>query len=1177
MKNFDPTKRGLSRRELFRRLGLGIAGGAIATVLAKKPANAAPIALSSSGTGPVFDVLVDPSGKTTVLGETAYLNGKLFVRTSTQALTGAYEDIQCFDVQSNQFVFSLRNFLPAQQLPATPFIAPVSDGTLIYTANQNIIYNIDANGSALEMWMVDASVASNLLLVSQNQDVVFLDASGGLNCYNISAQQAKWSLPNLLGLLPSGALATVTADGNIIYVIAPQAAGQPGIAAAVNLSTGTRIFASAIQLGTGGTVGAGKVFFTTRDNKLVAMDPTTGSTLWQYPPSNALSGPLLPPVAWNNQVLLVDNTGILHAVDQTAGTLTWQAGLNQPPTSGSRIMVEDCIAYLSLGLASGPAIYGLDLTTRQAASYATDSPATFIGVENGVCYFAHQSGKNLAGRSFTGDLHGLFSESVLIEDFVPAGGTTNRTPTYRTHLLFLDSNYNPRPFKAVKIWSSDPAQIINGASTYQVNPTTGVWLTTDGSGELSIVVSPDNVTCPALYVWDSYMLPGDAMVIYPDWDTTNSLATLQSSNMPDNNPFDGTPLFAGVTGKEALAASIRYTIGGGSQQQAVQQKQAQLARRRKGKVGATASLTASESYIAYPNSTPNMAFALGYASTDPSRPYSPGAGNPLTWTLTLNNGNCSIAETTASPLLGSGIHIHWRDLVSKVVQGAEKVISVVAQVGSDITHTITTVAEAVQNVYTLVIDSVEAAAAVVASVLKTVVGDIVAVVKWLAYLFDWKDILATQQLIVQTVTERATNFVTWLNQTNQSGSVKSQIHAGFQQAETGVVNALNSIIAQIGGQTVQSQQSNNNNPQAVYGMKGAKSYSQSKWLSTKIQANVGQTQAVTTGVGAADPLSGIYTAMEAFIGAAGSVLKSANFSSIPTDLEALIRNFGNLATNPSTFITHTFGDILSLFRDIAVSMLQMTDALVEGFSAALPTVLQGAVALITAPISIPVIDDVFRLIGGGQLTMLNLLALAVAIPATIVNRVVSVGSKLVGGAEETVFALIEAFGGLGGMAFDVWSDSGYMPSSGWAPIAALAVSAITFFCGAPFDAPPQYAWEVILYMMETGGMTLALTGLALSKYAPEAGNLLWSQASPIVTAGYGAIMEMLLVLQALSDSNWAGLTLIANIFTWIPYIGRAFAVGPKITVDTPQRLLPCLVDYVGDMTATVAVVLSIAS
>jgi hypothetical protein len=1189
IKKNKPGGEDISRRQLLQGLGCGIAGGMLTGGL-PKPAHATPLTLNSS-TNPVFDVQL-PSGTSLIPGgEASLINGVLFVRVTVNGTP----DMQAFDVQSNQFAFSLSNLLPGgtQTIPPTPFTDPVSDGTFVYTANQQTLYQMDINGNALQTVPILTGATGSvvtMLLINSMQDLLCFSDGGFLSRFNVAAQQNVWAPISALDALNTGGITpTIMIDGSLAYVCGNQVDGVNGGLFSVNLGSGTAVNPSAplltVPKGTGAAYAQGILYISGTNGVVTAHSASTGQQIWQYPAdSSTLNGPLLPPVCNAGNVLVADAAGILHVISQVSGTGS-PVNLNSVPTPSSRMFLEDNIAYLSLGPSSSLTTFGITLDTFTPLSYPTNSAGVFVGVQNGVCYFSHNNGQNLAARSFTADLHGLFSESVLIEDYVPSSSGTVRTPTYRTHLQFLDSNYNPRVGKAIRIWASDQVQITSGQNTYTVDSTNGVWLTTDGSGELPIVVAPDNVTCPTLYVWNTYMLPGDAMMVYPDWDVTNTLANLQPTGtpgMPAANPWDNSPLFNQSNGTEAIAQSIRSSMSGGSQATAVRaQVKLQIANHHaRVRTGHTTPprATTESSYIAYPSVNPNMTFAPNYVNILPTRPFVPSA-SPSPWTVSVDQNGVWTYSEGASPTasgIRSFIHISFHDLLQKCVHDltdvVQKVEATVEQATNVITHTITTLAGDITNVYQLTIDSLEAAAAVVSSVLTSALKTIDSAVKWLSYLFDWDTFVANGKTIADTATTKLQTFGAWIQ--GLTATDKTDIQNTFTSAENQVIGFLNSFMTSTGSTTIQSHQVANNNPQTAYAYKGAQSYSQTKWLSTKVQGNMGQASVATTttATGSLDDVySSILGAFESLLSSISSNLQTFTASNIVDDIKGLFDDLLGLFQNPSTFVTNTFNSILKFLGDVIVFFLQFIALVFESILDAIPKLFNALVSLLTTPLNIPLVGDIWKAIDNGNpLTMMNVVGLVISIPATLVAKAAGNSSAGTTAGSEPFLNFTLLFAGLFYTAVDTFSDLENFSSTGLAAWLGASLTLYTFAFSFVFANAPTDFFQGTYYPMTATPLALSALNIGINKLGSPAGQEVWNAALPNVNFFYGLVIIPFTIFAVAAGGGFLSVTsTLANIIGALPYVGKVLATGPAFQFpEYPQRAVPAAVDFLGDMGST---------
>ncbi len=127
-------------------------------------------------------------------------------------------------------------------------------------------------------------------------------------------------------------------------------------------------------------------------------------------------------------------------------------------------------------------------------------------------------------------IHGFSSDSSLMADDYQddaAGIPSRRTPVYRTTVTLLDEANCPRANTAVRIWATDTCSFTDDVNTYPIGPSQYAWLQTDASGQLSIAVTADDVSCPAIFLWAGFMAQVEAIAIYPDHKTVNTLSQLR--------------------------------------------------------------------------------------------------------------------------------------------------------------------------------------------------------------------------------------------------------------------------------------------------------------------------------------------------------------------------------------------------------------------------------------------------------------------------------------------------------------------------------------------------------------------------------------------------------------------------------------------------------------------------
>ena len=186
-----------------------------------------------------------------------------------------------------------------------------------------------------------------------------------------------------------------------------------------------------------------------------------------------------------------------------------------------------------------------------------------------------------------------------------------------------------------------------------------------------------------------------------------------------------------------------------------------------------------------------------------------------------------------------GIFSDIADFTANVVEGAEQVAKMAWQFTEDAVQTVIHTAE---SIYNLVITDVEDAVTAVVGFLKTVVADIIKIIQWLSALFDWENILHNHTYIKNAITNPGDpanpgildRLAAWvaseLNGGTDTTTVLGQL-AGESSA------AACSTAAATAGQTVQSQQAGNNDPNQVYNTGGNNNANQCTWMHQKVSEN----------------------------------------------------------------------------------------------------------------------------------------------------------------------------------------------------------------------------------------------------------------------------------------------------------------------------------------------------
>lgn len=902
----------------------------------------------------------------------------------------------------------------------------------------------------------------------------------------------------------------------------------------------------------------GNVYFTT-GNTLYAVDLTSGKLAWQWTGNS----PLGDPVTYNGVVLVGDVGGNFNAIQGTAGgtvapgKAAWPA-LPFGSNLAGPIFVEDGIAYTASNV-----LIAIELNPAEPkiVTYAMNAPVSELnGVENGVVYFAYANNSRVAAVDMGHQIHEFFCDSHLMaDDYVAssqASGYQPASPRYRTHVRLLDPSSNPRVDKSVKVWASDTITITSGGYSSTVGPNKPVWLQTDTAGEIEIISAASDISTPALYLWGTFMDPQEAIVIYPDHRSLTTLSSVQGSDLAAAKTFDGTDMLADKSGTGDLASTITNTLGGVAQsldqtrRRNVVSLPIRSAQRLKG-------ASPTESYIAFPESTPNMLYQAKAGNTD--RVYV--RNSVPNWTTVINvDGTISFQPTAALISLTATATLDFAAFVQNVAKGAHKIARIVVNTTDAVYHAIT---DELGQIYHFVVDTVEKAIAVVSSVLKTIVKDIVKAVEWLSWLFNWTDILDTKNQIKSALTTNAGKLKSWLQ--TQQGDF-ALLHTRVQTLATS--NGTDAASKATAGRTIQSVQVQDNDPQATYGASGAQAYTPSKSLQSRITQNSGQGTVTSSTMLMAGGPDNIVSAAQLFIQTVESRL-AGDFKTLGGDLAKVIGNFKLLIADPGEFVKHGVAELIQLMKDVAKTLLDFVDAIVESFIGGLAQIIDDILALANTTIHIPVISDLWQLISRSPLTVLDLCALLAAVPVTIIEKAIR-GEKvsaLPGAAPPLNKNIGFAFLGSFSLVFDGLNDLMDFSDTGIEAYLIFGLSLLTQGLNFPDDeiGNPD-GNQILLYAVSWFPVAVSAFLFASARTNVPLKNKVSKQA-PMINFMYGAVQLVMASWIGVLDRDYAGkdnLGMIAGILGSVPFLAKIAATGEAMS---PQRVAVSTIDGVFEATS----------
>ena len=269
-----------------------------------------------------------------------------------------------------------------------------------------------------------------------------------------------------------------------------------------------------------------------------------------------------------------------------------------------------------------------------------------------------------------------------------------------------------------------------------------------------------------------------------------------------------------------------------------------------------------------------------------------------------------------------------------------------------------------QGVFRFVVDTVEKVAEFVEAVVEKVVEKIKQFIEFLQFLFDWDDILDTQRYLKRVIN-------TSLDSAKQLAvDAKPHVTSFVDDLQNGVEGGMNQLVEKLGGKPSEVEESGFELPEAL------------EWFLSKFIGGSNPSDSDTTsddGNGESPLASFVRQMLEAFEDAVGAGLQIS---------EGMFDSIQTLIANPrepeAALIV-----IIEAFRD---AIIQSLDA-VENVTLGLLDMVRFAVDLfqdfLNAEIRVPFISDLLDFVGVGKLTVLNMATIVLAIPATVIAKLVA--------------------------------------------------------------------------------------------------------------------------------------------------------------------------------------------
>ncbi|MCB9774100.1 MAG: hypothetical protein H6750_07195 [Nitrospiraceae bacterium] len=641
---------------------------------------------------------------------------------------------------------------------------------------------------------------------------------------------------------------------------------------------------------------------------------------------------------------------------------------------GGTLLTLTCPAYMR----AGPELFSAGLATDPQSG--ASAPAVF-----------HMDQNLPGGSQGNGDSPGtqVWSTRKVSAPPAPSNTTPTQTATYSMELAGVDAGNNPVANGTVTVTADQAVTVVWNSYAYHVGPTTPLTVELDGAGQATVLYEAVGLTPPVITftavdtgnnLTGSRWCRGDVVQYIEALDGT-PLAPLPDSVTPQLQTVTGTDLInQGLTGGDYSQTASANT--------AAQAINASGNWMNQNPTDSTGQGTIDLSQI----TTPHWEIDFAHPEGPRFRVLSAEEARDL-----LTNRRTTGQLGSSGSIFGDVAHFFKHEFDQLTYFAATVTDDVLNIVFNDLEpFVISTIKQAGAALETI-FSKIRQLADEIYKVLQEVIA-------WLKMLFDWDDILNTH-----TAFKYAVNQTLFTNLKSVVSDAETDLSKWFSSLKSDITNVFNNIeshfdnstsfntfanSAQAGSPTATSNNvlagTTTLNTQQQHASKCQYVYSRSKPSFGSIGAI--ELAGASPSLAGSDPTTAIIQAIQTSI----MDPTNANGQSLYTVYtESLLSFITDTLSDPSDFLDLIILQFLEAAKDLVLFVVDAVEAVLEAIFNLLEDALEAFQSMITDSIDIPIITWLWKnvITNGDEFTLLDLFCLILAVPGTILYKILYGGSN----------------------------------------------------------------------------------------------------------------------------------------------------------------------------------------
>lgn len=563
-------------------------------------------------------------------------------------------------------------------------------------------------------------------------------------------------------------------------------------------------------------------------------------------------------------------------------------------------------------------------------------------------------------------------------------------PIHSLELLILDEQQNARPETSVNIWTSSLASLrINGLA-YVTTADTPARVKANGAGKVVIDKITTALSAPTYTVLTDFMSEGEAVEIEPNAELQDKLHGITTADVLEAKNADGTYLLRGdertQENAEHLAAIMNRSMS----------------------LNKPAAPAGAETlrYLSVNRSRTGLRYRGRGDDRRPGR-IRPEELAEQHWQVDLSGAAPRYRELTrdeatalvrhkqatlASAEAAGFLGIDWGGLWNSIKEGVGKILGAIKDfVVTTIVDPISKLVKEVKVFFTLLIEGIEyvidktiefvqQAFQIVEGIWNKIKVFFKDLFDWLAFLFNWKDIVRTADVIEHSFNVMLDYTVLALEH------AKSEVKAGFEFIKGKLDQSVNDFLKQLDpAQSVKSYGDSNAKPAPAM-----ENNSGHNPLLNAIVDNGDKLSVISTRLSADAATPPFVDKLQPIIDRLKELANNFEFGDGKQAFEEAVGYFSQIGDRPDQLLNLVLSGFVKLGESIALFALDVAEGIVLSLLDLVKDMVEAIRYLLNDEWEIPIVSQLYKLITGESLTFrpLRVLSIVLAIPVTVVYKAI---------------------------------------------------------------------------------------------------------------------------------------------------------------------------------------------